>query len=217
MRHPRAVYGARVAVDRTIELPTPALREAMATVPVPVRPTPGAAFALARAWVRAGRRLDMAGLAAELGVSRNTLYRWTGDRDRLLADVVWADLELMLDASWSVADGGGAQRLQQAGAAFIDAVAQRSAIRPLLANEGASGLRLLTDPAGPIRPRIVARVAGAIEEEARAGRYAPPAPPAVLADGVVSLGERFLHHGGDPALNPDPRNATAIISLLLRE
>jgi AcrR family transcriptional regulator len=207
----------RVAVEPTTETRTPALREAMATAPIPVRPTPGAAFALARDWVRTGRRLDMAGLAGELGVSRNTLYRWTGDRDRLLADVVWADLELMLDASWSVADGGGAQRLQHAGAAFIDAVAQRSAVRTLLANEGSSGLRLLTDPAGPIRPRIVARVAGVIEEEVRAGRYAPPASPTVLADGVVSLGERFLHHGGDPVLNPDPETAKAIISLLLRE
>jgi AcrR family transcriptional regulator len=211
------VYGPGVAVDPTTETPTPALREAMATAPVPVRPTPGAAFALAREWVREGRRLDMAGLAAALGVSRNTLYRWTGDRDRLLADVVWADLELMLGASWSVAGGSGTERLQRAGAAFIDAVAQRSAVRTLLANEGASGLRLLTDPDGPIRPRIVARVAGVIEEEERAGRYVPPAAPAVLADGVVSLGERFLHHGGDPALNPDPETAKAIISLLLRE
>jgi AcrR family transcriptional regulator len=208
-----------VAVPPTAATPTPAVLEAMATTPVPVRPTPGAAFALAREWVRAGRRLDMAALAAELGVSRNTLYRWTGDRDRLLADVVWADLELMLDGSWTAAAaaGAGAARLHAAGAAFIDAIARRSAVRALLRNEGASGLRLLTAPAGPIRPRLVARVAEVIEEEATAGRYRPPAAPLVLADGVVSLGERFLHHGGDPQLNPDPETAKTIVSLLLRE
>jgi hypothetical protein len=123
----------------------------------------------------------------------------------------------MLDASWTAVGGEGAVRLQRAGAAFIDAIAQRSAVRALLANEGASGLRLLTAPGGPIRPRLVARVQAVITAEADAGRYRPPAAPAVLADGVVSLGERFLHHGGDPQLNPDPETAKAIISLLLRE
>jgi hypothetical protein len=123
----------------------------------------------------------------------------------------------MLDASWTAVGGEGAVRLQRAGAAFIDAIAQRSAVRALLANESASGLRLLTAPGGPIRPRLVARVQAVITAEADAGRYRPPAAPAVLADGVVSLGERFLHHGGDPQLNPDPETAKAIISLLLRE
>ncbi len=33
----------------------------------------------------------MVHLAADLGVSRATLYRWTGDRERLLADAVWAE------------------------------------------------------------------------------------------------------------------------------
>ena len=42
------------------------------------------AFDTARHRIRTGHKLDMVALAADLGV---TLYRWTGDRDRLLADV----------------------------------------------------------------------------------------------------------------------------------
>ena len=37
-----------------------------------------------------GERVDMLALASELGVSRATIYRWTGDRERLLADVLWS-------------------------------------------------------------------------------------------------------------------------------
>ncbi|MCW2982668.1 MAG: TetR family transcriptional regulator [Conexibacter sp.] len=198
--------------------PTPALREALAPAPVKPRPTPGAAFVLARSWVRAGRRLDMAALAAELGVSRNTLYRWTGDRDRLLADVVWDDLSAMVARSLAATSAPpGFARLEEAGSRLLDLIVEESALRALLANEGAAGLRMLTAPGGPIRPRLVALVAAAIEAEVLTGAYRAPAAPQVLADGVLSLGERFLHHGGDPALNPDPVSAKTIISLLLRE
>ena len=201
--------------------PSPALREALAEQRPPPRPTPGAAFDLARAWVRSGRRLDMAALAAELGISRNTLYRWTGDRDRLLADVVWADLDALLERALSdSADGNdatGEERLRAAGGRFLDLIVEQSALRTLLANEGAGGLRLLTAPRGPIRPRLLARLAAAIAAEAGAGAYRCPAPPAILADGLLSLGERFLHHGGDPELNPDPESAKTIMALLLRE
>jgi AcrR family transcriptional regulator len=187
-------------------------------VSAPPRTTPGDAVALAQVWVRAGRRLDMAGLAAELGVSRNTLYRWTGDRDRLLADVVWADLSALVARSVAASTAApGLPRLEDIGSRLLDLIVEESAVRTLLANEGGAGLRMLTAPAGPIRPRLVALIAAAIEAEARAGAYRAPAPPEVLADGVVSLGERFLHHGGDPDLNPDPAAAKAIISLLLRE
>ena len=37
-----------------------------------------------------GQRLDMLALSAELVVSRATLYRWTGDREQLLSDVLWS-------------------------------------------------------------------------------------------------------------------------------
>jgi AcrR family transcriptional regulator len=203
---------------KTTPEPSPALREALAEERPAPRPTPGAAFDLARTWVRAGRRLDMAALAAALGISRNTLYRWTGDRDRLLADVVCADLDALLARSLdtTTADTGEA-RLREAGARFLDLIVEQSALRALLANEGESGLRLLTAPRGPVRPRLLARLTAAIDAEVDAGAYRSPAPPAVLADGLLSLGERFLHHGGDPDLNPDPAGAKLIIGLLLRE
>lgn len=83
--------------------------------------------------------------------------------------------------------------------------------------EGDSGLRLLTDPTGGVRPRLVATISNSIKREAANGHYVPPDEPRLLADGVVSLAERFLYHGGDPVMNPDPSTAQRVISLLLRE
>lgn len=42
------------------------------------------AFAKARAAFIAGTKIDMGGLAAELGVDRTSLFRWVGNRDALL-------------------------------------------------------------------------------------------------------------------------------------
>src|SRR5919202_1458320 len=54
------------------------------------RPTALDAFLRARKRFLACERVDMSALAAELGVSRVTLYRWVGSRDRLLVEVIWS-------------------------------------------------------------------------------------------------------------------------------
>src|SRR4051794_41265359 len=54
------------------------------------RPTPLDAFLLARRKFLAAERLDMSGLADELGVNRVTLYRWVGSREQLLVEVIWS-------------------------------------------------------------------------------------------------------------------------------
>jgi AcrR family transcriptional regulator len=181
------------------------------------RATPATAFTLAQATVRAGERLDMAQLATELGVARATLYRWTGDRNRLLGDVLWTEVAAVLEHVRATAPGGGVTRLELGAGMFLDVVAGNPMLVSFLKLEGDSGLRLVTAPAGPVRPRIIAAVARMIEEERDTGRYRPPAPAWLLADGIVSLGERFLYHAGDRELNPDPETAKRVIGLLLRE
>jgi AcrR family transcriptional regulator len=196
--------------------PTLAYLQALGEAPA-LRPTPADAFAAARDQLRRGERLDMVALAAKLGVARGTLYRWAGDRDRLLADVISAELGDLIMAAIARAPGTGVSRLEHAIGWFLEIVAGAPALRALLANEGGSGLRMITSPAGRVRPRLVATVAKLIEQEVAEGRYRPPAQPELLADGIIALAERYLHNGGDPTLNPDPRTATAIVSLLLRE
>lgn len=185
----------------------------------PPRPrvTPAEAFTAAREHWRRGQRLDMVALAGELGVARATLYRWTGDRDQLLADVITAELLDLASHTAQVSKGAGVGLIEDVVGRFVEIVAGAPPMRSFIANEGEGGLRLLTAPRGPIRPRIVGVLRRLIEQERDAGRYRPPAPPELLADGIVSLGERYLHNGGDPTLNPDPATATRIVSLLLRE
>jgi AcrR family transcriptional regulator len=196
---------------------TLAYRQAMGQTPAAVRPTPGDAFNAARQRFQAGHKLDMVALAEDLGISRATLYRWTGDRDRLLADIVIAELHDLIRAATTRATGRGVARLESAIGWFLDTLGGLPALRAFLANERDSGLRMVTSPTGPVRPRVVETVTELINTEIVDGHYRPAAAPEVLADGIIAIAERYLHNSGDPTLNPDPTTARTIAGLLLRE
>jgi AcrR family transcriptional regulator len=181
------------------------------------RVTPADAFRAARANFRQGERLDMVKLAQELGVARTTLYRWTGGRDQLLADVVWAELHDVITHTADAAPTRGAAAIEYAVERFLAIVTGSPAMRAFLANEGESGIRAVTAPRGLVRPRLVELVQTLIQSEIEEAGYRAPAPAALLADGIVTLTERYLHNGGDPSLNPNPVTACQITKLLLRE
>ncbi len=196
---------------------SPALTQALAgTALVKTTATPAAAFARAREIFLAGDRLDMGKLAEGIDVSRATIYRWTGDRDQLLADVLWAEAQSTLDWLAARARGRGAQRIHKVAAGYIEVIAFGRPIRAFLRHEGEHGVWLLTAPSGPFRPRLVQATAEIIQQEAERG-YKPPETIDRLADSMVSLGERFVHNGGDPDANPSPDTAKRAIALLLRE
>ena len=182
-----------------------------------VRATAGA-FERTREYLREGRRVDMVALAADLGVARGTLYRWTGDRERLIADATWAEAhavaEHLLHRSRRRT---GLARIQSVSVDFITAFGDNNGVRSFLRHERDSGLELLTRVNGGFRPRLVTWIADMIQAEIDAGRYRAPADPNLLAEGIVTIGERFLHHGGDPDVSPDAASAGRIIGVLLRE
>jgi AcrR family transcriptional regulator len=201
------------------EKPTLAYEQAMSGAePIKPRATPAGAFQRAREYLRTGRRIDMVTLAADLGVARGTLYRWTGDRERLLADATWAEAHAVAEHLLRRSEGRtGLDRIQTVCANFIAAFAGNQGVNSFLEHERHSGLELLTRLSGGFRPRLVAWIAAMIQAEIDAGHYRAPADAELLADGVVTIGERFLHHGGDPDANPDAVSAGRTIAVLLRE
>jgi AcrR family transcriptional regulator len=157
-------------------------------------------------------------LAADLGLARATLYRWTGDRERLLADATWAEAHAVADHMLNRSRRKvGLARIQTVCVDFIDVFAGNAGVTTFLEHERNAGLELLTRVNGGFRPRAVAWVADMIQAEIDAGRYRAPADPTLLADCIITIGERFLHHGGDPDVTPDAASAGRMIAVLLRE
>jgi AcrR family transcriptional regulator len=179
------------------------------------RPTPQAAYDAAMRTYLAGRRLDMRELAAEIGVARNTLYRWTGGRERLLQDVIWTLSEAAITESWAATTRRrGTSRLVEALRRYLVTIVESHALQEFLRNETYVALRLLTSR-GPFQDRLVAEVKRLIDEEAARGTFTPRAETALLAYAAVRVLEGFVYNDTAVQTEPEIEQAIRVIRLLL--
>jgi AcrR family transcriptional regulator len=173
------------------------------------------AYAAATRAYLAGRRLDMRELATELGVSRNTLYRWTGDRERLLQDVIWSLSEATIDDIWAAtARRRGVSRLVEALRRYLVAIVESHALQAFLRNETYVALRLLTSH-GAFQDRLVEKVRDLVDEEAARGTFAPRADTGLLAYATVRTMEGFVYNDTVVRTEPGVDRAVQVIRLLL--
>jgi AcrR family transcriptional regulator len=177
--------------------------------------SPEDAYAAATRTYLAGQRLDMRELAGELAVSRNTLYRWTGDRDRLLQDVIWALSERAIADIWAAtARRRGASRLLETLRRYLETIVASEALHALLRNETYAALRLLT-ARGPFQDRLVAKVRSLLDEEAARGTFVPRGDTGLLAYAIVRLIEGFVYNDVIVQRETGVDEALAVIGLLL--
>jgi len=150
-----------------------------------------------------GRRVDVRAIAGDLGLGRATIYRWFGSREKLIGEVLFAAAEPLLDDARGEAVGHGAGALLDTFDGFNRRLAGAPALRRFVERERDAALRVITSGAGTVQPRIVARIAALIDDEARAGHYEPPVDPSTLAYAIVKLAEAFLFNDADGGMRDD--------------
>jgi AcrR family transcriptional regulator len=152
---------------------------------------------------RAGQRIDVQAIAAELGLGRATVYRWFGSRIGLIGEVIVGEMEELVADSRARATGAGAVALLDTFERMNRTLASAPPLRRFLEHERETGLRLLTSSAGPIQPRAVEVVAGLIEAEVRAGAWTPAIDPETLAYAIVRLFEAFVYNDAAAGIRGD--------------
>ena len=136
-----------------------------------------------------GERIDVQAIAAELGLGRSTIYRWFGTREGLVAAVLNAAYDSLLEPAAARWRGQGGRGLLETFDALNRGLAAAPALRAFVAGEG---VRLIAD--GPVHHHNVRRIVELIEAEVAAGTYAPPVDPETLGYAIVRLAEAFLLH-----------------------
>lgn len=192
---------------------TPLARR-LAGAPAPLGPTD--AFVRARRRFLDGQRIDMQALADDLGISRATLFRWVGNRDQLIAEILWSMAEPTLQSIVESTPGVGAERLATIMGRFCRALIDNQAFRAYLAREPEHGLRMVTRKTSPVQRRLCQAVEDLLTVEVEAGRLVPPLDVPDLAYVVVRLAETFTYTNlitGEP---PSPEKAQAAVAALLR-
>jgi len=179
------------------------------------RPTPPDALRLARRRWLAGERLDMGGLARDLGISRATLYSWVGSRERLIGEVMWSFAQQGLGQAQTAATGSGADYVVDVFERFIHLNADFEPLRRFVAGDPELALRVLTSKDSPVQGRMIAAARELLAEQVDAGELKPGIEIGTLAYTLIRVAESFLYSDVITGSEPDVDKAVDVVRVLL--
>lgn len=169
---------------------------------------PTALAAARRRFVATGA-LPMDALAGDLWISRATLYRVVGNRDRLLGDVLWRLAHATLRGVTRTArESGlvGVDRLLYLSRLFRTRVARFPPVQRFLHDDPADAVRILTTSAGGVHARMVAAWAGLLRQAVDTGELDDlPYGVEETAYLLVRIGESSLYGSVLSGIVPDDR------------
>lgn len=125
---------------------SPRVREV--NLPTFRRATAEDAQSLAVSSFQRGERVDMNAIAAQLDIGRSTLYRWVGDREKLMDRVILISIGHLWERSRSDADGEGIELALDAVARFMHNCVEYVPLTQFAQREPNLALRVLLDPDG---------------------------------------------------------------------
>ncbi len=167
-------------------------------------------------------RLDTTVLAAELGISRVTLFRRVGNRDAILGEALWWLAERTLHQAAEDHDArsradGDPDRLRSLAVIedFRSVLGTAPALRRLIDDEPATALRILTDPRGRVQPRMIEAYTALFERDVEARGLTSEVPLPLLSYAVVRLGESFLYSDVMVSREPDLEAAATVCDALV--
>jgi AcrR family transcriptional regulator len=184
----------------------------------PARATARELYALALAWWERGERFDIGRMAAALGVSRATVFRWVGSRELLYGEVISS---LFAQALAEAGAAAKARRLR--GPALLADVTRRLLQRlmddvPLqrfVHQDAEYAMRVLMSRSSTVEQRCAASVREALKQGVREGHIRPAMDLDALAYLIVRIGESFLYRDAITGEAADIEPAITAIRLLL--
>lgn len=167
------------------------------------------ALAAARRRFVASGQLAMDSLAEDLWVSRATLYRVVGSRDRLLGDVLWQLAQRTLDSAIRDATTVGlvgVDRLVHISSRFNDEVAGFAPMQQFLRDEPADAVRILFASTSRVHERAVRAWAELFRQALESGELESlPFDVDETAYVFVRIGESILYGNMLAGIVPDNR------------
>ena len=179
------------------------------------RATPLDALNLAREDWLAGRPLDMGMLAARLGTSRATLYRWVGSKERLLGEVCWTFADAAMDEARAQVKGSGPGYVADIVEHYMRSAQGFAALHQFIEQDPEYALKVLTSKHSPMQRRSILAVHRILTEQVEAGAIVPALDLDSLSYLIVRIVESFLYSDVITGSEPDVAKAGDAIFALL--
>lgn len=154
----------------------------------------------------------MGAIAAKLDVDRTTLFRWVGNRDQLLCEVIWSTSAPTFEAAIAKARGHGAELVVDTFARYVRTIAGAPFFREYVVREGQRALRVLTTSATDLETRTVAVFETLIEREIDADQL--PLPPRDMAFVILRIAQSFLYTDQLVGEAPSVEKAVTVVATI---
>ncbi|MBF6133358.1 TetR family transcriptional regulator [Nocardia otitidiscaviarum] len=181
----------------------------------PASATKAEVVELARRAFLAGERVDVQAVAAELGLSRASIYRWFGSRDGLMGAVLADEFESLLRLADGRRKTTGAHRILEALDRTNHWLAASAPLQRYLDNERLVGLKVLTASDGPVQPKAVAAVEDLITRTEDEDGYHAILDRQLLAYTLIRLLEAFLYNDTAAGIRGDVDRLRQVQAALL--
>lgn len=177
---------------------------------------PADIFEVALTQMAEGQRLEATAIAAQLGISRMTVWRKAGNRDALLGEVLSFMARQLFAAS--IRDAGdltGVDRVLAVARSFIERIHAREDFRAFLGHESERALALLTTPRTSLQASVVGMFDRLLAVEEERGALRSTMPRNDLAYAITRIGESFLYADLIADVQPDIDRAVQIVERVL--
>lgn len=137
--------------------------------------TPEDAFSKARRiWLK-GERLHLAELAEELGIGRATLFRWVGNKDLLLGDILWSLYLPIRSSIVASTPGHGVDYIVEVYRRINIELITSKPLQEFVRQDPEHALRVLTSSASTMHGRVVEANTVMIQQQIDKGYLEKPA------------------------------------------
>lgn len=182
------------------------------------RATPADAFRRARRMWLKGERIHLASLAEELNVGRATLFRWVGNRDLLIGEILWSLYEPLREEALASTPGEGVDYLVGVYRHINSTILHFEPLRRFIHQDPEYALRILTSSQSTLHRRTVEANTRTLREQVAQGKINPPMNVDSLSYFMVRLAESCLYSdiiGGREPRDEELEDACTAVRILL--
>ena len=154
-------------------------------------------------------------LASTLGVERTSLFRWVGNRDQFVTEILWSFSIPILNRLDEETTSEGARRVGDVVGRYAATLIQGSFFRTYLQRERERALRLLTTRASVLQRRFIAVIEHLLVRERERKTFEHSLPDAELAYLLARIAEAFTYADLITGETPDATQARLAFAVVL--